>query len=301
MSRFLAVLGARLVRFTYVVDRAYLRFDQMRSWLVLAFAPEAFHHAYGEIAYDATSTYRAGADDFRHGLFTWEERAIDGSFPRPPARILIGGAGGGREAFALVERGYDVVAFEPAPRLARSMENASISSGGKLQAFRGGYGDLPFIRPAGGGDTLNLGRLPRFEAAILGWASFSHLTSDRERVRTLQQIATLTNGPILVSFFLSTSNGHMTTGRRWLAPLRRRAARWGDSVFTVGMGYTRLLTEAELRELAAQAGLIVASMDSDSKWPNAVLARAGRAGRAGGAGEAGGVGRLYVSRGTRVG
>ena len=57
--------------------------------------------------------------------FRGRKRCFERYFPPPPAHILVGGAGGGREAFALLERGYRVTAFEPSEALAASMAAAA--------------------------------------------------------------------------------------------------------------------------------------------------------------------------------
>src|SRR5688500_15622114 len=47
------------------------------------------------------------------GLWPLEERALQRFFPPPPARVLIPGAGTGREVLALHRLGFRVTAFEP--------------------------------------------------------------------------------------------------------------------------------------------------------------------------------------------
>ena len=64
-----------------------------------------------------------------------------------PGRLLIGGAGGGREAFALAARGYEVVAFEPSAALARSMVQHA-PAGISVEALIGRYEDLPWLTSA---------------------------------------------------------------------------------------------------------------------------------------------------------
>src|SRR5260221_14025673 len=56
--------GARLVHSTTLIDRAYQRFDRLRSLVVLAFASDTFLDAHGHLAYDATTAYRADSPDF---------------------------------------------------------------------------------------------------------------------------------------------------------------------------------------------------------------------------------------------
>src|SRR5262245_56525850 len=113
----LARLAARIVRLTYVADWAFRRFDRLRSLIVLAFSSDSFLVEFSRLAYSAGSSYKPGASNYRKKLFEWEERAICDFFPPAPARILVGAAGGGREPLALIEKGYSVVAFEPASLL----------------------------------------------------------------------------------------------------------------------------------------------------------------------------------------
>jgi hypothetical protein len=90
-------LLARIIRLSTVVDRAARRFDQIRSVLITHWASPSVLDAYNDLAYERTPVYRAGTPQFRHTLFNWETEAIAGAFPDPPGRVLIGGAGGGRE------------------------------------------------------------------------------------------------------------------------------------------------------------------------------------------------------------
>src|SRR5262245_833316 len=70
------------------------------------------------LIYARRRTFAPGGSAFERGLFDWE-RAATGAPPFPASgRILLGGAGGGRELAELCRIGYDVVAFEPAPALA---------------------------------------------------------------------------------------------------------------------------------------------------------------------------------------
>ena len=168
---------------------------------------------------------------------------------------------------ALVARGYSVVAFDPAPALVASMSEAARSlEPGALRAFCASYDDLPEM-PA---PPLDLRREPPFDAAIIGWTSFSHLVTDAARVHALREVGALTRGPILLSYF-----GHELAAPesrsgvlRWL---QRRADRWGPASFTTGIGFSKLFTEEELRDVIARAGLVVDVIDRDSSWPFAVV------------------------------
>jgi hypothetical protein len=49
----------------------------------------------------------------RTALFDWERTWFEALLPQPPARILVGGCGTGCEVRALLDRGYEVWAFDP--------------------------------------------------------------------------------------------------------------------------------------------------------------------------------------------
>jgi hypothetical protein len=168
--------------------------------------------------------------------------------------VLIGGAGGGREALALVERGYAVAAFEPSPVLARSLAGAT--SRAPIEVYIGRYETLPAVSSLTG-DSVRLDRQPPFDAAIVGWASYSHLRTEARRVETLQRMAAICGGPILLSFY----------------PAKHQPRR---DLFSVAVGFYHLSDEAEIRHTAAIAGLDVLELsmeDLDGRWPFAVLQR----------------------------
>ncbi|MBA3298336.1 MAG: hypothetical protein H0U19_15530 [Acidobacteria bacterium] len=266
---------ARGVRFTHIVDRAYRRFDRLRSALVVAFASDRFFDEYNALAYGVTATYRPDSADFRRGLFDWEEQAVGRFFPPPPARVLVGGAGGGREAFALLDKGYTVVAFDPAEALVQAMSSQN-PSGSRLRAYCGDYGTLPVLAGPSGQPGVNLRDELPFDAAVVGWASFSHLRNDHERVRTLQRFAELTRGPILVSYFADPASSKVSPPvggvKGWV---KRRLARRGTSVFSVQIGYYRLLGHEEMDDLVSRSGLNVLGTDRNANWPYLVVAGVG--------------------------
>jgi hypothetical protein len=244
------------------VDRAYRRFDRLRSELAAALASDATLDRYNDLAY-RTAAYRPSSGAFREYLFPFEEAAIERFFPPPPARILLGGAGGGREAFALAEMGYSVVAFEPAATLAAELE--ARRGDAQIEVHRGSYEDMDALFPAS----------KTFDAAIIGWGSFSHLRSERARIATLESFGRLTNGPILVSFLAART---APTGRvaRLRRVLPRRAGRDPSDIFAMTIGLYHPVDEEELRSLSRAAGLRILHLNFDERetsWPHAVLAR----------------------------
>jgi hypothetical protein len=278
VSRTLARLAARAIRVTGTIDAAYRRFDSARSMVVARFAPDAVLDAFNDITYGATDVYRPDAPIYRSGLFNWEGEAIARAFPPAPGRVLVGGAGGGREAFTLADQGYDVVAFDPSERLVASMAAHAAAMGagrrsGRVHALLGRYEDLPRLQEGGAtSPAVDLREWPRFDAALFGWASYSHLRHRQQRILALKQVSVLTSGPVLVSFYL----GRGTAPRTRRGELARRLGFDGLDRFTTHVGYYHLSTPDELRQEVREAGLqiVIESLDdSDGRWPYLVLRR----------------------------
>ncbi|MDX6401099.1 MAG: hypothetical protein QOF27_1705 [Gaiellaceae bacterium] len=261
---FTARLAARLLIASSLVDRTYRRFDRLRSEVVASLASDDALDRFNELAYGRTPRYQPESGAFQSYLFPFEEGVIDEFFPTPPGRVLLGGAGGGREAFALAERGYEVVAFEPAQNLVDQLAGAIGDMA--IEVRSGSYEDVERLFPD---DT--------FDAAIFGWGSFSHLRSEAARLDALRQYARLTAGPILVSFLaLRSEAGSRLTRLRRVLPRRRE--RDPHDVFAMTIGLYHPVDEQEVRLLAERAGLRIVELNFDERetsWPHVVLQRAG--------------------------
>ena len=261
------------------IDYSYRVFDKARSELVAALASDALLRRFNELAYGASEAYRADTNQFRTYLFPWEERVVADFFPPAPARILVGGAGGGREVFALARMGYRVLAFEPSASLVATLA-ATTPEGCDVEPHRAGYEDL--LQPLGGQSgplATRLQELAPFDASIIGWGSFSHLMRDEERVGTLSFFRAVTKGPIIVSFLMLRTPGADAGGK--LAALRsrlpRRPERSTDDLFSPYIGYYHSVDQQEVERLASAAGLTVAYLNFDERetnWPHAVLSAA---------------------------
>jgi hypothetical protein len=247
-------IGARAIRASTLVDRAFGRFDRLRSRIIVQIGGDRLFEAYNDIAYGVTPEYLAGGPKFRRELFRWEEEIVARWFPPPPARVLVGGAGGGREVLRLAERGYVVVGFEPSPALARSL--ARDPAAARVETYLGRYETLPIVHRLDDGAPRDLTGPPHFDAGIFGWASYAHVRTDARRVAAVRHMAALCRGPIVISFYPARPDD------------RRRDA------FSVTIGVYHLTDEAEIRQVAAAAGVDVLelSMDArDGRWPFAVL------------------------------
>lgn len=268
--------GARLVVASKAIDRAYRMLDTLRSELVLGVASDTLLDRFNELAYGGDAGYQPNSSNFRSHLFPWEEKAIRDFFPAAPSRLLVGGAGGGREAFVLAEMGYEVVAFEPSEQLAGRMA-AALPSGTHVQVYRAGYEDLPrlfSIEPHQPATSLH--SFAPFDAAIIGWASFSHLRTAEQRVKTLKAFRAVTRGPVLVSFLQFRAEPHMLSpGRaRVRRLLRGRFNQEPGNAFSIGLGFYHEMTREEITATAAKAGLKIAVLNMDirdTNWPHAVL------------------------------
>lgn len=275
----LAGLVARAIFVTRAFDRLYRIVDRARSELVAGLASDEVLDRFNDLAYASDRSYRPDESSFRASLFPWEEEVIDRFFPQPPAHILVGGAGGGRETLALAELGYRVTAFEPSSGLAESLAVRTRDMQG-VAVFRARYEDLPYLEGTGGRERIRLEALPRVDAVLAGWGSFSHLRSHRLRVAALESLAGTTSGSILISF-LGYEEGRAPTSLagRLRRALPRREGRSSADVFSVHIGFYHRTSEREVEELAHAAGLEFEYRNfdlSDTNWPHVVLRRPSR-------------------------
>jgi hypothetical protein len=139
-------------------------------------------------AYDARPRY---ADDAYNsgGLHAWERRALDAHFPCG-GRIVVIGAGGGREVLALLRDGYDAVGYECHPGL---------SAYGARFLAEHGYPNR--VRPS----RRNVWPedAGRCDGVVVGWGSYTHIPGRGTRVRFLRgaRMALRPGGPVLLSFW----------------------------------------------------------------------------------------------------
>lgn len=191
------------------------------------------------------------------GIFDWERHWFGGALPGGPLKLLIGGAGCGREARFFLERGDSVVAFDPvsefvstAQLLAQDYANATFLSGG--------YGDLTQAGPL----RSAIEAYGAFDAVLLGWGSFTHITEPALRLdvlRTLRQFCP--SGPVLLSVWTRAAGDRSkrgfasTLGQRLGRQLNPRGASVAEGDWVVStMGYLYAFTDQELAQLISSAG-----------------------------------------------
>jgi SAM-dependent methyltransferase len=187
------------------------------------------------------------------GLYPWENTWLARRLPPPPARLLVGAAGSGREAVALEGLGYTVIALEPSKRAAAHCER---QLQGESTVIRGSYRELIAVVLDGVSSRLTLTPSDRFDAIVLGWGSFGHVLRERDRFRLLKACAILCpDGPILLSVFLPPARG------------RSEPSTDPDLAFLSYGGFLTVPTAEELARHARALGReLIASLESSSPY-----------------------------------
>lgn len=221
------------------------RFLAEEDWLVL-----------GGFMYGRAAKYARGSEHNESGLFAFEREAIDGAFPAPPASVLVGACGGGRELFGLVERGYRIAAaYDPVPTFIEALRSDPRLFESRDRLCVGSHQALETMAPIA---ELRRRGEP-IDAVIIGWGSYTHLMRAERRVELLRTLRALCpRGPVLLSFFVKTGSD-AERPRKLRARLRRflRTTREmveaGDALHR-GTGGIHYFTEAAIASEAARAG-----------------------------------------------
>ena len=176
-----------------MIGRGRRALEIVRDAILFAGTDEEERVAITEEIYARELDYRPGGAAFERGLFSWEERALDHpAFPKS-GRLLLGGAGGGRELAALIARGYGVVAFEPCAALAEA------ATGVSPRVIVAGYRDL--IACVEGRGPLAELREMTFDGIVLGWTSVTYVmpASRAPLFHAIRELAP--RAPVLASFW----------------------------------------------------------------------------------------------------
>ncbi len=260
------------MRLGRAVDAAAAAATIVRDELALALLGDPARDDVTSAFYDASSKYAAGSPHDESGLTPFEEAAVAAHFPPPPARLLVGGAGAGRELVALAERGYAVEGYEPVARLVDEARRALAAHGASGEVWRGGHETL--------GEALRERATPSFDAVVVGWTSWAHLLGSARRVAFLRAVReACPRGPVLLSFFGPGPDEPGSPRERVRARVRRvvaalpgaRPVEVGDALHQ-GRFFVHHVTPGELAREAEAAGYdVVHHADDASTYPHAVL------------------------------
>lgn len=206
---------------------------------------EAFYHRTREVHAGELVGYE---DDryVRRGLAGWEREVVERQFV-PGGRILVTGAGNGREVLALLEARFDAMGYEPNPHLVAI---------GRRVLEADGHGPRLALMPrstfppdAGGG----------WDAVIVGWGSYMLMPGREVRLRFLSGAAThlAPGGMVLVSAWLRPEGDAYVRWVRWIGTAVRRLR--GAPPLELGDGlasnFVHRFTLDELLDEVRRAGL----------------------------------------------
>ncbi len=266
-------------RAVLALDRAAGHLENLRAGLLdealLAWIPPADRAALTASLYAEQATYLPGGKRFQGGLFKWEERALEApAFPRG-GRVLVGAAGAGREMVALVERGFEVVAFDPCQRFVDAAR--SVTPRGHAVIVHASYRDLADAAAGRGGPLAAACAGPPFAAVVLGWGSLSHVLPASERADLLRALRTLAPAaPVLASFVLETDpaasgKGRVRDGlRRLFTALGAPGSSEDGDRFASSTGFYSFLSHDDLVELTWDCGYEIALFE-EAPYPHALL------------------------------
>jgi hypothetical protein len=254
------------------------RTQQLTTELALAVHQPALERRTLDQQYATQRQYRA-AKHQQQGFWPFEARMVADHIPPPPARLLLHGAGGGRELRALLALGYEVDAYEPVAELVAAA-NAGLAGSAPVQQATVQQWSLEatvqqrLLRPSG-----------HYDAVITGWGMWTHVLQQADRLAALRAFLTVCpKGPVLLSFWRAGSLADhqerpqvvgplhplaqsrlQRISRQWLRQkvLRLEPLERGTS-WRQGL-YVHLVSDAELHEEAALAGYTVQFLESDRR------------------------------------
>jgi SAM-dependent methyltransferase len=194
------------------------------------------------------------------GLLSWESQALERHFPRQ-GRVLVLGAGGGREVIALAAKGFEVEGFECCPPLAERANRLLDKTGIGSRVVVIAPNEVPSVHG--------------FDAAVVGWGAYMHVPGQTRRIRFLRALraALEPGGPLLLSFFARRGTGRSDLWAARLANSLRTVLGHGDDPVEVGDrlqgSFDHYFTEDEIREEMEASGFRLAHY-SDAEYPHAV-------------------------------
>jgi hypothetical protein len=222
---------------------------------MLAELDRAYYATQAEPVHGRALPY-ADAGHIRSGLFDWERRALEAHFPAG-GRIVVTGAGAGRELHGALALGLDPVGFEP--------NEAMVAAGRALLT------DPEALRPC------ERDRFPAVQGAVdgivVGWTSYTHIPHASRRIAFLRGARSVVGPgtPVLLSFWMQPPRtGYLRAVRKVASAVRR--LRRGEPVElgdTLSPLFVHCFSRDELVAECAAAGFEVVELNPEP-YPHAV-------------------------------
>jgi SAM-dependent methyltransferase len=179
------------------------------------------------------------------GLAEWERRAVDRFFA-PGGRLLVMGAGGGREVLALARMGYRVDGCEPHPGL--------VDYARHLLAREGVDATMTVVPR----DTVPRVET-RYDGILVGWGAYMLIQGRARRIALLRDLRALAapGAPVILSFFYRDGGSpfrHRLIARLGSALRRRRGLEPVEEGDALAPNFIHLFNEVEVRAELAEGG-----------------------------------------------
>lgn len=267
-------IRARLIGLSFELDKIASALATAREEVAFRILREKDWLELGTVLYGRASKYSRGSPHNESGLFAFERAAIESYFPAPPASVLVGACGGGREIFGLLERGYRIeAAYDPVPTFVEVLRDDPRLFDANERLFVGSHQDIDAMTPIA--ELRRSGRT--VDAIVVGWGSYTHLLGTERRVAFLRSLRSLCpHGPVLLSFFLLMGS-EAERPRKFRSRLRRVLGTTDDMVESGdglhrGAGGIHYFTQASFTSEAERAGYRVEHwQDHDFAAAHAVL------------------------------
>lgn len=193
------------------------------------------------------------------GFLPWEAPLVERYF-QPGLRLLIAGAGAGREILALRKAGYEAEGFECSLPLIRAGQEIFDRLGERYDVVA----CAPDAVPAGPPDSDGL---------IVGWGAYTHIPTKARRVTFLQALKkrSVPGSPLILSFFTRNNRSmadnvldHTATAVGFVLRARKESFEAGDRL--EWGRYVHRFTRQELEAELTEAGFSPAYYGQDSDF-----------------------------------
>jgi hypothetical protein len=173
-----------------VLKKCYNFSDAVLSGFWLGLMSEKSLDNYDDLHYLSSQKYYS--DDYNlSGLARWEKERIETYFSGAK-KILLIGAGGGRETYALSKMGFDVESYEC---------NMALVEYGNEFLFRNGINQkIKYLAK-----NSVPGENVKYDGIIIGWGAYSHIRGKKIRLSFLSKLHPLLSNeaPLMISFVTS--------------------------------------------------------------------------------------------------